>query len=131
MTCPKCQHQQIKRFGVYGKFRIQRYRCKGPGRGATFADKPPRTPISGHTTDFDRIVHVFTLLTEGMSIRAISRVTGIHKTTILSLLNTIGTRCAALLDTRLQNPPPALLPGGRSLDVRPHEAETAWPTRAG
>jgi IS1 family transposase len=49
------------------------------------------------------VVQVFTLLTEGMSVRAISRVTGVHKTTILSLLNTCGTRCAALLDVRLQN----------------------------
>ena len=41
--------------------------------------------------------------TEGMSIRAISRVTDVHKTTILSLLKTVGTRCAMLLDTRLRN----------------------------
>jgi IS1 family transposase len=33
-----------------------------------------------------------------MSVRAISRVTGIHKTTILSLLLTIGAKCATLFD---------------------------------
>ncbi len=41
---------------------------------------------------------MFTLLTEGMSVRAISRVTGIHKTTILSLLLTVGAKCADLFD---------------------------------
>jgi hypothetical protein len=38
-----------------------------------------------------------------MSVRAISRLTGIHKGTILGLLNTVGTRCAALLDARVRN----------------------------
>jgi len=103
MTCPKCEHETIKRFGTYGKSRIQRYRCKDCG--ATFAEpnSGPKRPLSGHTTDFDRVVQVFGLLTEGMSIRAISRLTGVHKTTILGLLNTVGTRCASLLDAKLQN----------------------------
>ncbi len=38
-----------------------------------------------------------------MSIRAISRVTDIHKTTILSLLKTVGDNCARLFDARVQN----------------------------
>ena len=38
-----------------------------------------------------------------MSVRAVSRMTCIHKTTILSLLVTIGAKCAALFDTTLQN----------------------------
>jgi len=71
----------------------------------TFAEPTsgPKRPLSGHTTDFDRIVQVFGLLTEGMSVRAISRLTGVHKTTILGLLNTVGANCAALLDAKLQN----------------------------
>ena len=38
-----------------------------------------------------------------MSVRAVSRVTGIHKTTILSLLQTVGRTCAALFNARCQN----------------------------
>ena len=73
MTCPKCEHQQIENFGNSGKARIARYRCKDCG--ATFAETgTPRGSINGHATDFRRILQVFTLLTEGMSIRAISRV---------------------------------------------------------
>jgi len=49
------------------------------------------------------VVKVFTLLTEGRSIRAVSRVTGVHKTTILSLLKTVGDRCARLFNSRVQN----------------------------
>jgi transposase-like protein/IS1 family transposase len=113
MTCPKCEHQNIKKFGVYGKARVQRYRCKDCG--ATFGEEQAPAPLNGHTTDFGRVVHIFTLLTEGMSIRAISRVTGVHKTTILGLLNTIGNRCAALLDARVK-------------ELRPRyvQADEAW-----
>jgi len=54
-------------------------------------------------------------MTEGMSVRAISRVTGIHKTTILSLLKTVGEKCARLFDAKIRN-------------VRPHyvQADEAW-----
>jgi transposase-like protein/IS1 family transposase len=112
MTCPRCEHQQIKKFGFYGKARIRRFRCKDCG--ATFAPQQPK-PLGNHTTDLDRVVQLFTLLTEGMSIRAASRVTGIHKTTICSLLLTIGIRCAALLDSKLQN-----------LKPRYVQADEAW-----
>jgi transposase-like protein/IS1 family transposase len=100
MTCPKCQHANHKRFGVYGQKKIQRYRCRDCG--ATFAEPQPKA-LGSHTTELDRAVQVFTLLTEGMSIRAVSRVTGVHKTTICSLLTTVGERCAALLDSRIRN----------------------------
>ncbi len=56
-----------------------------------------------------------TLLTEGMSIRAMSRVTGVHKTTILSLLLTVGAKCAELFDERVQ-----------SLKPRYAQADEAW-----
>ena len=71
--------------------------------GATFAEPQQPKPLGPHTIDVNRAIQVFTLLTEGMSVRAIQRVTGVHKTTILSLLNTAGARCAALLDAKVQN----------------------------
>jgi IS1 family transposase len=40
---------------------------------------------------------------EGMSIRAASRITGLHKRTILSLLVLAGNKCQALLDARVRN----------------------------
>jgi transposase len=51
----------------------------------------------------DDAAKVLMLMTEGMSIRAISRVTDIHKTTILSLLKTVGDNCARLFDAKVQN----------------------------
>jgi IS1 family transposase/transposase-like protein len=100
VTCQACQHQSFKKFGTYGPNKIQRYRCKGCG--VTVADVPTK-PLGSHTTDLEDAVKVFSLFTEGVSVRAISRLTGLHKTTILSLLTTVGEKCAKLLDSRVTN----------------------------
>jgi IS1 family transposase len=50
-----------------------------------------------------RAKQVVAMLVEGMSIRAISRLTGVHKTTILSLLRTVGHKCRKLFDSRVRN----------------------------
>ena len=60
-------------------------------------------PLGAHTTSADDAARVFTLMMEGMSVRAISRVTGIHKTTILALLSTVGEKCWRLFDARVRN----------------------------
>jgi len=45
------------------------------------------------------------MMLEGMSIRAISRLTGLHKNTILALLETAGERCRTVMDARMQSLP--------------------------
>lgn len=98
MTCKKCEHGPAKRFG-FTKAKTARYRCRHCG--ATFTE-PKQNPLGSHTTKMADAVRVFTLMTEGMSIRAIGRITGIHKTTILSLLNTVGEKCLRLHDSRVR-----------------------------
>lgn len=90
MTCRKCKHEKVKKFGVYGKKRIQRFRCNDCG--ATFSEDRAK-PLGSHTVDFEEAVKVISLLMEGMSVRAASRVTGMHKGTILSLLLLAGRKC--------------------------------------
>lgn len=102
MTCRKCEHGTAKRFG-FTKAKTARYRCRDCR--ATFTE-PRQNPLGDHTTSLDDAVKVFTLLSEGMSVRAVSRVTGIHKTTILSLLNTVGEKCARVFDAKVQNVKP-------------------------
>ena len=85
------------------KAKTSRYRCRDCR--ATFCE-PHLKPLGRHTTDLDRAVQVFTLLTEGMSIRAVSRVTGLHKTTITSLLQTVGEKCQRVFDQHVQNVTP-------------------------
>ena len=111
MTCKRCEHGTAKHFG-FTKAKTARYRCRDCG--ATFTDAKPN-PLGAHTTTLDDAVRVFELMTEGVSVRAISRLTGVHKTTILSLLLTVGLKCARLFDAKVQN-------------VRPRfvQADEAW-----
>jgi transposase-like protein/IS1 family transposase len=99
MTCLRCKHHTAKRFGFYGRKRIQRYRC--PGCNATFAE-PRQQPLGRHYTDTAKAAQIVTLLLEGVSVRAASRITGVHQGTILSLLLTIGEKSRKLFDTRVR-----------------------------
>ncbi len=47
-----------------------------------------------------------------MSVRAVSRVTGVHKSTILSLLLTIGEKCRNLFDKRVRGIRPQFVQAG-------------------
>jgi transposase-like protein/IS1 family transposase len=99
MTCLRCKHDGAKRFGTYGRKRIQRYRCSSCN--STFSEPRPR-PLGRHYTDPATATRIVTLLLEGMSVRAVSGVTGVHKGTILSLLLTIGDKCRTLFDKRVR-----------------------------
>ena len=100
MTCPKCQHSEARKFGFYGRNKTQRYRC--PDCKATFSP-PRRRSLGSHTLNAAKAIQVVTLLCEGMSIRAISRVTGVHKRTILALLLTAGEKSRRLFDAQVRN----------------------------
>ncbi len=52
-----------------------------------------------------RKVQILTALVEGCSIRATSRMTGTHKTTIMRLLCETGDKCIALLDETMRDLP--------------------------
>jgi len=95
MTCTRCQHQNCKKFGTYGKRKVQRYRCRNCH--ATFTD-PTAPKLGSHYIAPDAAAKALQLMLEGMSICAISRFTGMHKGTILSLLETAGERCQRLWD---------------------------------
>jgi len=99
MTCLRCKHYEAKRFGFYGRKRIQRYRC--PGCKATFSE-PRQKPLGAHYTETARAAQIITLLLEGMSVRAVSRITGAHQGTILSLLLTVGKKSRSLFDKRVR-----------------------------
>ena len=99
MTCIRCQHDACKRFGTYGRRKIQRWCCRECK--ATFSTSQPK--IGTHYTDLDTVGKILTLMLEGMSIRAIERFTGVHRDTILRIMNTAGAKARQLLDSKLQN----------------------------
>jgi transposase-like protein/IS1 family transposase len=112
MTCLRCKHKVVKRFGFYGKRRVQRYRCHVCG--ATFSHSQAK-PLGDHRIDMSKAVEVLKLMMEGVSIRAIDRLTGVSKSTILALLQTAGEQCRRVFDERIR-------------DVRAHvvQADELW-----
>lgn len=99
MTCHCCQGE-TKRFGHFqNKNRIvQRYRCIRCGK--TFSESQPLNETRIDSEKGAQIVH---LLCEGVGIRAISRLAGVHQQTVLNVLKSAGLHCAALLDAKLRN----------------------------
>jgi transposase-like protein/IS1 family transposase len=102
MTCLRCNHKVVKKFGFYGRKCIQRYRCHGCGE--TFSE-PQAKPLGDHRIELEKVVEVLKLMMEGVSIRAIERLTGIYKSTILGLLLTAGEKCAKVFDERVKDVP--------------------------
>jgi transposase-like protein len=98
MTCKRCQHQTCKRFGYFGKRHIQRWRCNSCW--GTFREPAPK--IGTHYTTPETAATALSLMLEGMSIRAISRITGLDKGTVLSLLETAGENCQRLWDRQMR-----------------------------
>ena len=50
----------------------------------------------------DRKLAVIAALTEGCSIRSVSRMTGVHKKTIMKLLVEVGSRCQRMMDETMR-----------------------------
>ena len=97
MLCPTCQNE-ARKFGKdrYGNQRFQCETCR-----KTFSDRPAK-PLDEMRLSLDKALLVLKLLTEGMSVRATVRVTGVAKATVLSLLVCVGEKCEAFLQDKLQ-----------------------------
>lgn len=98
MTCKRCNHTACK-FGRYGKRHIQRYRCTLCK--ATFSEYEPK--LGTHYTAPEIAAKALAMMLEGMSIRGISRLTGLDKYTILSLMNTAAERAGEKLTSLVRN----------------------------
>ncbi len=101
MTCTRCKHETCKRFGTYGKRRIQRWRCNSCK--ITFCQPQAQSPLGTMRTNEDAAARAIQCLIEGCSIRSTERLTGLNRNTILRLLEVVGQRCSSLLDSRLRN----------------------------
>ena len=110
MTCHYCR-TTCKRFGKH-RNGLQRYRCNQCSK--TFTEEHGR-PLDDMRLPLDRAVNILQLLLEGMSIRSVERVTGVHRDTIMRLLVLAGERCEKLMESKFQN-----------LDVRDVEVDEIW-----
>jgi IS1 family transposase/transposase-like protein len=86
-----CQHENRRQFAKT-KAGTPRFRCKTCGKTWTEAT----SQFDGMRIGMDRACQIVELLCEGMSVRAVSRITDTHKQTILDLLVLVGEKCAAM-----------------------------------
>jgi IS1 family transposase len=100
MTCRKCNHDKVKKFGCRNG--VQRYRCNSCS--AVFTEQEPR--VGSHYTRQDEAEKALVMMLEGMSVRAISRITGLHKNTILSLMVTASENAQRVFDKYVRNVKP-------------------------
>jgi IS1 family transposase/transposase-like protein len=100
MTCTKCQHSTVKKFGRYGRQRVQRYRCTSCS--TTFSDPKPVSSLGTMRISEEKAIRAIQCLIEGCSIRSTERMTGLHRDTIMQLLILAGERCAKLMDERMR-----------------------------
>jgi transposase-like protein len=93
MTCHNCQ-SLAKRFGKDRKGN-QRFRCLTCGK--TFQAERDK-PLNEMRIPMDKALMCLQLLVEGMLVRSIERITGIHRDTVLDLMLVAGEKCEALMN---------------------------------
>lgn len=101
MNCPTCQSAQTKKFGK-DRYGNQRFRCNACK--ATFQEEREK-PLGEMTLAIDKAISVLRHLVEGCSIRTTERLTGVHRDTILSLLEQVGEKCIRVFDELVQSIP--------------------------
>jgi transposase-like protein/IS1 family transposase len=114
MTCHNC-NSICKKFGKFGPRRIQRFRCKQCKRTFSEEHEKPQGPLGDMRISLDTAETCLKLMLEGMSIRSIQRITGMHQETILDLLVLAGERCEKLMAERI-----------KGIAVKDVEADELW-----
>jgi transposase-like protein len=96
----RCCNGEAKKNGKFKNVNriVQRYRCLRCG--TTFSDLQP---LEGIRTEAGEAARAIGMLCEGMGIRAVSRLTGLDKKTVLRILVSAGEHCASLLDEKIQD----------------------------
>jgi transposase-like protein/IS1 family transposase len=98
MTCHNCQSLCLK----FGKHRngLQRYRCSQCRKTFT---QDHDTPLDTMRLPMEKAIQVLRLMVEGMSVRSIERITGVHRDTILRLLLLASEKITAKLRHKFEN----------------------------
>jgi transposase-like protein/IS1 family transposase len=99
MTCHNCRIK-CQEFGKDRKGN-QRFRCCQCYK--TYSERPEK--LEGTYVPPEEISNILRLLVEGMSVRSIERITGIHRDTILNVLVLVGERCEHLLERMVNGLP--------------------------
>lgn len=107
MTCTICQHQTCKRFGYFGKRRIQRWRCNSCK--STFCEPHTRLTRDIFISQPEAAERALRCLLEGCSIRSTERITGLNRNTIMRLLIVAREHCGRFADAKVRRLRPRYL----------------------
>jgi transposase-like protein/IS1 family transposase len=77
---------------------VRRFRCVRCNK--TFSEPQP---LDGLRVDFDKVCQAVHLLCESVGIRAISRLTGLNRNTVLRILETAGQKAHQFLNDKVRN----------------------------
>ena len=102
MICPGCNTNSPKPHGKFGRAQIQRFRCRSCGR--TFSERSYKLLRDFNVPD-EKVVQILSGLLEGLSVRSVERLTGVHRDTIIRIMLDAGNRCQDLLDAQIRNIP--------------------------
>jgi transposase-like protein len=97
MIATTCKHARKVSKGKDRKGQ-QRWKCKNCG--VCFTDFAPK-PLGDMQVNVEKAKLALRMLTEGMSIRATERITGIHRDTLCKLVVLFGTACKKFMDDRM------------------------------
>jgi transposase-like protein/IS1 family transposase len=100
MTCHNCR-TECKRAGKH-RNGLQRFRCTQCNKSFT---EPHERPLDEMRLPIEKAEAILKLLVEGVSVRAIERLTEVHRDTILRLLVKAGERCEKILGEKIRNVP--------------------------
>ncbi|HMQ03537.1 MAG TPA: hypothetical protein PKD26_06450 [Pyrinomonadaceae bacterium] len=98
MNCPKCNALSKKD----GKDRKgdQRFKCTECGKRFSL---PKEKLLGAMILSEEKALLCLKLLVEGNSVRSTERITGVHRSTIFSLLETVGSKCIWLQETLVKD----------------------------
>lgn len=105
----------------YGKQRndLRRFRCGQCGK--TYTEDHTRL-FGNMIVPEDKALLAIQLLLEGTSVRSAERISGLHRDTILRLLEVAGERCAKLMDEKMRGLRCERIQGDELWVLRGHEA---------
>src|SRR4051794_20208745 len=99
MIVISCQHESKVRCGKDRKGN-QRYKCNECGKYLLADDAKP---LGTMRISMRQAALALGMLLEGLSIRAVQRLTGLHRDTIDDLILVIGENCQRLLEAKVRN----------------------------
>src|SRR5262245_3709911 len=98
MICITCQHENSVRCGKDRKGN-QRFKCNDCNK---YFLAPAIKPLGDMRISMRDATIALGMLLEGMSIRAVERLTGLHRDTIDDLILVVGANCQSLLNAKVQ-----------------------------